>query len=106
MLLTIARPRPALAWEVLNRHFGDHDAASTLLWVAVLGYREQLVEVERSLRSHMLSLLATPGARQRSRSFARLSSVRTHPVLYLMLGATVVHAGGHDPGFGQIGMFC
>jgi len=34
------------AWEVVSRHFGDHDAPSTLLGVAVLGYREQLVEVE------------------------------------------------------------
>jgi enamine deaminase RidA (YjgF/YER057c/UK114 family) len=34
------------AWEVVSRHFGDHDAPSTLLGVAVLGYRDQLVEVE------------------------------------------------------------
>jgi hypothetical protein len=34
------------AWEVVHRHFGDHDAPSTLLGVAVLGYRDQLVEVE------------------------------------------------------------
>jgi enamine deaminase RidA (YjgF/YER057c/UK114 family) len=34
------------AWEVVSRHFGDHDAPSTLVGVAVLGYREQLVEVE------------------------------------------------------------
>jgi enamine deaminase RidA (YjgF/YER057c/UK114 family) len=34
------------AWEVVSRHFGDHDAPITLLGVAVLGYREQLVEVE------------------------------------------------------------
>jgi enamine deaminase RidA (YjgF/YER057c/UK114 family) len=34
------------AWEVVRRHFGDHDAPSTLLGVAVLGYRDQLVEVE------------------------------------------------------------
>jgi enamine deaminase RidA (YjgF/YER057c/UK114 family) len=33
-------------WEVVHRHFGDHDAPSTLLGVAVLGYRDQLVEVE------------------------------------------------------------
>ena len=29
------------AWEVVRRHFGDHDAPSTLLGVAVLGYRDQ-----------------------------------------------------------------
>jgi hypothetical protein len=34
------------AWEVVSRHFCDHDAPSTLVGVAVLGYREQLVEVE------------------------------------------------------------
>ena len=34
------------AWEVVSRHFGEHDAPSTLLGVAVLGYRNQLVEVE------------------------------------------------------------
>ena len=34
------------AWDVVSRHFGDHDAPSTLLGVSVLGYRDQLVEVE------------------------------------------------------------
>lgn len=34
------------AWNVVNRHFGAHDVPSTLLGVAVLGYRDQLVEVE------------------------------------------------------------
>jgi enamine deaminase RidA (YjgF/YER057c/UK114 family) len=34
------------AWEVVSRHFGEHDAPSTLLGVTVLGYPEQLVEVE------------------------------------------------------------
>lgn len=34
------------AWGVVRRHFGDHDAPSTLLGVVVLGYRDQLVEVE------------------------------------------------------------
>jgi enamine deaminase RidA (YjgF/YER057c/UK114 family) len=33
-------------WEVVRRHFGKHDAPSTLLGVTVLGYRDQLVEVE------------------------------------------------------------
>ena len=45
----VASQRPEdlrLAWEVVKRHFGDHDAPSTLLGVAVLGYRNQLVEVE------------------------------------------------------------
>ena len=34
------------AWDVVHRHFGDHDAPSTLLGVSVLGYPDQLVEVE------------------------------------------------------------
>jgi enamine deaminase RidA (YjgF/YER057c/UK114 family) len=34
------------AWEIVSRHFGDHDVPSTLLGVSVLGYRDQLVEVE------------------------------------------------------------
>jgi enamine deaminase RidA (YjgF/YER057c/UK114 family) len=34
------------AWEVVREAFGGHDAPSTLLGVAVLGYPGQLVEVE------------------------------------------------------------
>lgn len=34
------------AWRVVSAAFGDHDAPSTLLGVAVLGYPGQLVEVE------------------------------------------------------------
>ena len=34
------------AWRVVRDAFGDHDAPSTLLGVAVLGYPDQLVEVE------------------------------------------------------------
>jgi len=34
------------AWQVVRRHFGSHDAPSTLLGVSVLGYPDQLVEVE------------------------------------------------------------
>jgi len=34
------------AWEVVRRRFGDHDPPGTLVGVAVLGYRDQLVEVE------------------------------------------------------------
>jgi enamine deaminase RidA (YjgF/YER057c/UK114 family) len=34
------------AWEVVREHMGDHDAPSTLLGVTVLGYDDQLVEVE------------------------------------------------------------
>lgn len=34
------------AWHVVRGAFGDHDAPSTLLGVTVLGYDDQLVEVE------------------------------------------------------------
>ena len=34
------------AWNVVHAVFGDHDAPSTLLGVQVLGYPDQLVEVE------------------------------------------------------------
>ena len=33
-------------WDVVRAAFGDHDAPSTLLGVALLGYPGQLVEVE------------------------------------------------------------
>ncbi len=34
------------AWDVVRAAFGEHDAPSTLLGVAMLGYPDQLVEVE------------------------------------------------------------
>jgi enamine deaminase RidA (YjgF/YER057c/UK114 family) len=34
------------AWDVISASFGDHDAPSTLLGVTVLGYTNQLVEIE------------------------------------------------------------
>jgi enamine deaminase RidA (YjgF/YER057c/UK114 family) len=34
------------AWQVVSSTFGEHDVPSTLLGVAVLGYPDQLVEVE------------------------------------------------------------
>lgn len=34
------------AWEVIRDAFGDHDVPSTLLGVTVLGYDDQLVEIE------------------------------------------------------------
>jgi enamine deaminase RidA (YjgF/YER057c/UK114 family) len=36
----------AAAWRVVHAHFGAHEPPSTLLGVSVLGYPEQLVEVE------------------------------------------------------------
>jgi hypothetical protein len=37
-------PRPH--WEVVEAAFGELDAPSTLLGVTVLGYADQLVEIE------------------------------------------------------------
>ncbi|MFD4946735.1 RidA family protein [Streptomyces sp. NPDC058239] len=34
------------AWEVVRESFGDHDVPSTLIGVTVLGYADQLVEIE------------------------------------------------------------
>jgi enamine deaminase RidA (YjgF/YER057c/UK114 family) len=34
------------AWEVVHDAFGAHDVPSTLFGVTVLGYRDQLVEIE------------------------------------------------------------
>lgn len=34
------------AWEVVRDAFGNHDAPGTLLGVTVLGYDDQLVEIE------------------------------------------------------------
>ena len=34
------------AWDVVREAFGDHDVPSTLLGVTVLGYADQLVEIE------------------------------------------------------------
>ena len=33
-------------WDVVRAAFGDHDAPSTLLGVTVLGWPDQLVEIE------------------------------------------------------------
>ncbi|WP_075618863.1 RidA family protein [Paenisporosarcina indica] len=34
------------AWEAIRKEFGDHDVPSTLSGVTVLGYPDQLVEIE------------------------------------------------------------
>ncbi|HEV7187721.1 MAG TPA: RidA family protein [Blastococcus sp.] len=43
---TTERADLVAAWEVVREAFGDHDAPSTLVGVTVLGYPDQLVEVE------------------------------------------------------------
>ena len=45
----VASPRQedlAAAWHVVRDSFGDHDVPSTLMGVTVLGYQDQLVEIE------------------------------------------------------------
>lgn len=44
------------AWEVVQDAFGDHDVPSTLMGVTVLGYEDQLVEVDATA-----ALTASPG---------------------------------------------
>jgi enamine deaminase RidA (YjgF/YER057c/UK114 family) len=34
------------AWRIIRKEFGDHDVPSTLSGVTVLGYKNQLVEIE------------------------------------------------------------
>ena len=43
---TTERSDLVAAWDVVRAAFGDHDAPSTLVGVTVLGYPDQLVEVE------------------------------------------------------------
>ena len=43
---TATRADLVTAWDVVHRWLGVHDAPSTLLGVTVLGYPDQLVEVE------------------------------------------------------------
>jgi enamine deaminase RidA (YjgF/YER057c/UK114 family) len=44
------------AWNVISAAFGEHDAPSTLLGVAALGYPGQLVEIEAVAVAGELSL--------------------------------------------------
>jgi enamine deaminase RidA (YjgF/YER057c/UK114 family) len=47
VLVASARKQDLVAaWEVVRDSFGDHDVPSTLLGVTVLGYDDQLVEIE------------------------------------------------------------
>lgn len=47
MLVASARQEDLVtAWQVVRDAFGDHDVPSTLLGVTVLGYADQLVEIE------------------------------------------------------------
>jgi enamine deaminase RidA (YjgF/YER057c/UK114 family) len=46
LVATTRQPDLVTAWDVVRAAFGEHDAPSTLVGVTVLGYPDQLVEVE------------------------------------------------------------
>ena len=46
LVATTRQPDLVTAWRVVRDSFGDHDAPSTLVGVTVLGYDDQLVEIE------------------------------------------------------------
>ncbi|MFV2173331.1 RidA family protein [Actinomadura sp. LOL_016] len=46
LVASARRPDLVTAWEVVRDAFGDHDVPSTLMGVTVLGYDDQLVEIE------------------------------------------------------------
>ncbi|MFJ9037056.1 RidA family protein [Streptomyces sp. NPDC102406] len=46
LVASTRQPDLVAAWEVVRDAFGEHDVPSTLLGVTVLGYADQLVEIE------------------------------------------------------------
>ena len=46
LVASSSRADLATAWEVVRDAFADHDVPSTLIGVTVLGYDDQLVEIE------------------------------------------------------------
>ena len=46
LVATARREDLVAAWQVIRDRFGDHDVPSTLMGVTVLGYTDQLVELE------------------------------------------------------------
>lgn len=46
LVATTRREDLVTAWKVVRDAFGDHDVPSTLMGVTVLGYQDQLVEIE------------------------------------------------------------
>lgn len=46
LVATTRQPDLVTAWQVVRDSFGDHDVPSTLVGVTVLGYDDQLVEIE------------------------------------------------------------
>lgn len=46
LVASARQPDLVAAWEVVRDSFGTHDVPSTLMGVTVLGYKDQLVEIE------------------------------------------------------------
>ncbi|GGU91959.1 hypothetical protein GCM10010182_03850 [Actinomadura cremea] len=46
LVASARQPDLVTSWEVVRDAFGDHDVPSTLMGVTVLGYDDQLVEIE------------------------------------------------------------
>lgn len=46
LVASVDRADLVTAWDVVHTAFGDHEVPSTLLGVTVLGYPDQLVEIE------------------------------------------------------------
>lgn len=46
LVASARQPDLVAAWDVVRDAFGDHDVPSTLMGVTVLGYDNQLVEIE------------------------------------------------------------
>ncbi|MEV5607579.1 RidA family protein [Streptomyces sp. NPDC052225] len=46
LVASTRRPDLVAAWQVVRDAFGEHDVPSTLMGVTVLGYHDQLVEIE------------------------------------------------------------
>ncbi len=46
LVATTRQPDLVTAWQVVRDTFGEHDVPSTLVGVTVLGYDDQLVEIE------------------------------------------------------------
>jgi len=46
LVASTSREHLVAAWEVIRDRFGEHDVPSTLMGVTMLGYTDQLVELE------------------------------------------------------------
>ncbi|GAA1844211.1 RidA family protein [Microlunatus capsulatus] len=65
----------AAVWQVVRRHFGAHDVPGTLLGVTVLGWPDQLVEVE----AVAVARTGAPASDQRADQVDDDPGQRAHP---------------------------